>query len=281
MDLYVKIPAIIIGLILLISLLQFFASIHPPRFKSSKTPDDYGLKYERVNFTTSDGLTLRGWWIPRKSNKTVIVTHGYPFDKGNVLSSTKFLNKHYNLLYFDFRYFGESDGSYTTAGYKEQKDFAAAVTFVKGKKKGPIGVLGFSLGAAVPLIENKGISAIVADSSYASLENMIDATFRPFLGFTKLPFVWITRGLARLFFGISISEVSPETSIKDAPAVLIIHGDRDDQIAVENAHTLYAASNKSKTELWIVEGANHGQAHHVTGDAYEKRVLDFFSTHLR
>ena len=42
------------------------------------SPKDYGLKYEEVEFKSTDnsGLTLRGWWIPNDSKNTIIYLHG-------------------------------------------------------------------------------------------------------------------------------------------------------------------------------------------------------------
>ena len=39
--------------------------LYPPQ-KSKLTifPEKFGLRYEKVSFTTKDGLTLRGWFIP-------------------------------------------------------------------------------------------------------------------------------------------------------------------------------------------------------------------------
>ena len=107
-----KLFLILIIFILIISLLQFFINIHPPRYHDKDRPDDYNLKYENVSFTTSDNIKIKAWLVPsKKANATVIIGHGYPFDKGNILPVAKFLYPDYNLLYYDHRYFGESEGA--------------------------------------------------------------------------------------------------------------------------------------------------------------------------
>jgi len=40
--------------------------------------------------------------------------HGYPMDKGNIFGMVSFLAKKYNLLLFDFRAMGKSEGFFTT-----------------------------------------------------------------------------------------------------------------------------------------------------------------------
>lgn len=43
-----------------------------------QTPADYGLPFEEVTFSATDGLQLRGWWIPvQGSDRAVIVMHGH------------------------------------------------------------------------------------------------------------------------------------------------------------------------------------------------------------
>ena len=132
---YIIILIVIIAGIFLFSLLTFLLYIKPPKYYSSVKPSDYNLEYEKVSFKTNDGLTLKGWFIPSShSNATIIVGHGFPFDKGNILPVTKFLNKHYNLFYYDFRSFGESEGKITTIAHKEQEDMLQAISYLKNRK---------------------------------------------------------------------------------------------------------------------------------------------------
>jgi pimeloyl-ACP methyl ester carboxylesterase len=119
----IRIVIIAIGFFFVTSLWGFYISIRPPRVVSSLNPKNLQLDYENVWFKTSDGLTLSGWFVPSKTatKKTLILLHGYPADKGDILPALSFLHKDYNLLLFDFRYLGESEGKYSTAGAEEVK----------------------------------------------------------------------------------------------------------------------------------------------------------------
>jgi uncharacterized protein len=278
---------IILGIIIFIlafSLLTFFLYIHPIKYSTPGNPKTYGLDYEKVEFQTQDGLTLRGWFIPSNhSNATIIVGHGFPFDKANIFPATKFLNKHYNLFYYDFRYFGESDGKITTIGWKEQQDMLDAISYLKTRKdvnKNKIGVLGFSLSAAVPLmLKTNDIKAIVADSSYASLYKAIQRAYFIFPWVSKYPFVWTTSLYSKLFLNINIFKISPEESVKNLETpIFFIHGDKDSQIPVEHSKALH--ENAPNSNLWIVEGAVHGMSFSINKKQYETRVLEFFDKHL-
>jgi len=267
--------------IILFSFLIFYLSIKPGKWPMEFSPESFNLEYENVSFKTSDGLKLKGWFIPGEGNKTIIVMHGYPTNKADVLPFSMFLLKKFNVFLFDFRSFGESQGSYTTAGFREVKDLDAAINYLKDRKDAKnIGALGFSLGGAVALInKNDDLNAIVVDSTYSNLNNMIESMYRSFY-FLKYPFVYMTKMYSKMFFGVYPKDVSPADGIKDIKKpVFIIHGKKDRQIPVNEAYILHEANKDAK--LWIVENADHGYTYALNKEEYEKRVLEFFEKHLK
>jgi dipeptidyl aminopeptidase/acylaminoacyl peptidase len=289
-----------LGFIVFLPLLNFLLGVHPPRFQTDDNPKRYGLDYESVSFPTSDGLTLRGWFIPagtalrERSQQgemswntcaTILVGHGYPFDKANILRHALFLHPRFHLLVFDFRYFGESDGAYTTAGLLETRDVQAAVEYVKSRSDvNPerIGALGFSMSAsAFILTRHPDVKAIVADSPYATLEGLIARQFFFLPGFTKWPLVALTKLYAWLFLGLRVSDAAPAEVVRDLNTpLLLIHGDADSQIPLEHSQTIYANANSDTTQFWIVPEGDHGFAHALEGYRYEVRVRKFFEQHL-
>jgi len=280
---FVKIILYLAFFIILISFLNFYISIHPPKYKTNVTPETFNLNYEEIILKTRDNVRLKAWFIPNnKTNKAVIITHGYPFDKNNIIQATYFLASRFNIFLFDFRYFGESEGRYTTAGYKEVNDFLAAVQFLKDKNFTNIGAIGFSLGAAVILRANSpDIKAIVSDSSYANLDKMVERSYYIFPGIFKLPFVYLTRLYARIFLKINTKDMSPLNDIKKIKVpILFIHGEKDTQIPLENTLLLYEASNKNKTKLWVVPKVDHGMAHFYYQKEYEEKIIKFFEENL-
>jgi dipeptidyl aminopeptidase/acylaminoacyl peptidase len=290
----------IFGLIVFLPLFNLLLGVHPPRFETDDDPKKYGLDYESVSFPTSDGLNLRGWFIPAatvlgeglqqgemawNTCATILVGHGYPFDKANILRHALFLHPRFHLLVFDFRYFGESEGSYTTAGLLETRDVQAAVEYVKSRSDvNPerIGALGFSMSAsAFILTRHPDVKAIVADSPYATLEGLIARQFFFLPGFTKWPLVALTKLYARLLLGVRVSDAAPVDVVRDLNApLLLIHGDADSQIPIEHSQSIYANADHDKTTFWIVPGADHGFAHGLEGSRYEMRVRQFFEQHL-
>lgn len=276
-----KIIIFLIGFILLFSLMQFLISIHPPRYYDHSAPNDFGLEYENVSLTTSDGINIKGWLITSKNaNGTIVISHGYPFDKGNVLPVVIFLYPDYNLLLYDHRYFGESSGSITTVGIREVEDVKAAINFVYKRfgKDEPIALFGFSLSASAMLMTKSNVKAIIADSPYANLELMIKHIYSIFGPF-KYPFVEVTKILGKIFLKTDIRKVSPTVAIKDTNIpIFVIHGDKDTQIPVENAYNLKASN--PDIEIWIVSESDHGQAYILSKDEYERRVKSFLKKHM-
>ena len=263
------------------SLFGLLVSVRPPRIYSSYHPAHFGLPFEDITLKTSDGLDLKGWFIPQtKSDKVIVALHGYPADKGDVLPALLFLNSDYNLLFFDFRYFGGSEGFYTTAGAKEVQDLLAALRFLKERGFQKIGVWGFSLGGAVALMttgESSDIKAIVSESSYAELSLMARETYR-YLSFLKHPLAFLTGLWAKLLLGVDIHEASPAKKIKNSQLpVLLIHSTTDQVIPFSHALLLKEAlRDNPQAEFWFKPGLTHGEL----GGEHEAKIKAFFQKHL-
>src|SRR3990167_2689401 len=281
MQLAIKIALFILLFLILFSLLTFFMSIHPPKIITNLIPSDLGLEYEEITFKSTDGINLSGWLIPNnKAQKTIIVMHGYPADKANLLGIAEFLAKDFNVFLFDFRSFGKSGGRYTTAGYLERNDLLGAIQYLEKEKNiTKIGLYGFSLGGAVALMaEHKNVKAIVTDSAYAKLGNMIKHMYSPFF-ILKYPLAYLTRFYGILFLRIDVDDVNPVDDITNIKVpILLIHAGKDSQIPVGEVYLLHEANKNS--EMWIIENADHGMGHAVNPEEYEERVVGFFKGNM-
>jgi dipeptidyl aminopeptidase/acylaminoacyl peptidase len=275
---------ILLALIFFFLFTSFWAlyrAIKPPKITSTITPKDLSFNYEEVSFTTKDGVTLAGWYVPSRTKtlKTIVLLHGYPADKGDVLPALSFLSRSYNLFLFDFRYLGKSGGGHSTAGAKEVEDLFAAARFLKSRGIEEIGVWGFSMGGAVALMAAKDapeIKAVVSEASYASLDRLAPTLFR--LPILRYPLGYLTGLWARLFLGVDITRVSPAERAKDLTIpILLIHSKNDDVIPFSHA-LLIQESLKSnlRAEFWFEENLAHGQF----GEEYEKRIEEFFEKNL-
>ena len=107
---------------------------------------DLGAPYEDVEFTTSDGLRLKGWYIPSRNGAAVISFPG----RASSQKRAKLLARHgYGVLLFDRRGEGESDGDPNLFGWQGERDVHAAVAFLEGRPDVDperIGGIGLSVG---------------------------------------------------------------------------------------------------------------------------------------
>lgn len=254
-------------------------------------PAELGLDYERVNFTTEDGLRIDGLFVPAKgSTVTVIVCHGWGANKEDIMPSTKFLNSMpgVSLLYFDFRKHGKSEGEISTLGYKEMLDLKAGIEFLEREKREhskKIGLLGFSMGASVALMTasiDKRISVVVADSPFSSMPDAVARYARLYYGFPKFPMVDIALLFTRLRLGVDLNDFSPVKFIsKISPRpVFIIQGGKDLRMPVKEGRVLFEKAGEPKY-LWIAEKAEHMTAYYEYTQEYQAKVGDFFNKYLK
>jgi dipeptidyl aminopeptidase/acylaminoacyl peptidase len=271
----------IAGFLIVLSLFGFYQAIRPTRILSDLMPGDLSLPFESVQFRTSDGIMLRGWLIPSReaTRKTVILLHGYPADKGDVLPSHAFLHERYNLLLFDFRSLGQSEGRYSTAGAREVEDLLAAMEFLKSRGLEQVGVWGFSMGGAVALMavgRAANIKAVVAEASYSSLDAMARNLFPvPIL---RYPLAFLTGIWAKLFLGIDLRDVSPLRMVRQASIpILLIHSPADPVVPFSHALTLQEALKHNRhAEFWFPAGLTHG----ALAPEYQQRIKNFFARNL-
>ncbi|MBC8281414.1 MAG: alpha/beta hydrolase, partial [Chloroflexi bacterium] len=86
------------------------------------TPSDVGLQYEDVRIQTSDGLSLHAWFIPGDPEiapkATWVWFHGNGGNNGYRVDELALAHHRTgaNLFIFDYRGYGESEGSPTEKG---------------------------------------------------------------------------------------------------------------------------------------------------------------------
>lgn len=200
---------------------------HPIPAKATKTPKDYGLEFEEIEFfSKKDQRKLSGWWIPsgiKDSNKTVITAHGYMNERSmegiEGLKIAKVLTKNgYNVLMFDFRNAGKSEGRTTGLGYFEKHDLLSAIDYsIHDKKQKKIALLGWSMGASTAILagcEHPAVSVIIADSPFSDLESFLKENLSYWSKLPKLPFTPIIYHSMRKLHKIDPNEVSPIKNVK-------------------------------------------------------------------
>lgn len=243
---------------------------------------ELGLPYEEVAFPTTEGLTLRGWFIPtdRPEAPAVIYAPATSHDQRSGLSLVSaFHQAGYHVLLFSYRGHAQSDGDRGkfTYGDAESRDVDAAVTFLR-ERKGveQIAAIGHSVGAVSAILSaarNPAIGAVVAVAPFACV-NEVWHTNRPSMvpSFVLKWTLWVvekTRGFDR-------DDICPLKVVEQiAPRpLLVIHGTGDQRITEEQVRRLFDAAEKPKV-LWMVDGATHSGIRTPVLDTLVPDVISF------
>lgn len=262
----------------------------PPVFaQDANNPlTELGLPYEDVTFPTSEGLTLRGWFIPAEqpASPAVLYAPATGHDQRSGLSLVPALHRAgYHVLLFSYRGHGLSEGKKGrfTYGDGESRDVDAAVRFLyetRGVRR--IGVIGHSAGAASAILSaarNPRIGAVVAVAPFNCVEE-VWRTSRPAL---VPPFIldW-TLWVAEKSRGFDRDDVCPLKVVDQiAPRpLLLIHGSDDRRITEAQTRRLFDAAQAPKT-LWSVAGATHSGIRSPVLDELAPRVIAFLDAAWR
>jgi len=284
------IPIIVFALLVAISIVisVIFSGIvlHSMRQPIVTTPEKYGLEYEDVAFKSTDGLTLKGWFIPAepeddKPDKVVILTHPFPFNRhGFLVKNQGWLplfrtdvdllqiapalhRAGYSVLMFDFRNHGESEGGMTGVGLTEYQDVLGAVEYVKSRPSlhaPQIGFASFCMGANSTIVALSKGGELVEDVKFLIAVQPISVSvfFRRYMSNVYTPLSLYLIPIVDRFVqwrgGFAFEEMSPLAYARDVRVpTLVIQAREDPWFEVSDVEGVYDALAGSK-ELWWIEG---------------------------
>lgn len=272
--------------------LKSFSIIRPARMKLACLPDQFRLAYEPVVFPSTDGVALRGWFIPAEGeagSRTIVFCHGWGSNKAELMRDTNFLaGLGYNLFYFDFRASGESAGGTASVGYLETRDLEAAFAWLHANRPeaccGGLALFGLSMGASVAMwgaARRSDVKCLLAENVFLSYTRVVANWGWRRLKVPFYPLIPMILFFVRLKLG---ADPEPHSPVHSAPAVkqpaLFIQGDHDELVPQEEARALYEACGSKEKDLWTVTGAGHAKCAEVGGEAYRRKVAEFFRAHL-
>lgn len=246
--------------------LELLMTFRPDRMtaQESKSP---AAGAEIVWFNSGDGTRLNGWFFESQTKPaaaTIIFCHG---NGGNISSvgwmGQRFAKHGFNVLLFDYRGYGASEGVVADESGLYADGDAAVAYVVKNKGVRPEQILlyGHSLGTTVAAdVASRGTYGAVVLESGLSSASSVAATALPWLP------AWLH------FLGRNRFESARKLASVKSP-ILIAHGDPDKTIPTDEGRRLFAAANEPK-KLMIVPGAGHvvfGSA----GEPYLSQVEQF------
>ncbi len=235
-----------------------------------------------VTMTSDDGIALSGLLFLRKNAKrTMLLCHGWLMNKERLRPFASMF-EHDNMLFFDFRAHGESQGNYTSIGHHEKNDVIAAFKFLQTHpetKHLPIFGLGISMGA-VSLVSAAAtglpFAGIIVDSAFGSLDQVIADTFTRKTGFPTFPFATVCQKLYDYFAGCPAESVGAShwLTTLEVP-LLIIHSKQDYLARFDVCKKLYEQAKTCLKNFWIVENGIHGRIHKDQTTEYSHQVSQF------
>jgi dipeptidyl aminopeptidase/acylaminoacyl peptidase len=233
---------------------------------------------ESVWFNSADGTRLHGWFLSASGVRpqdapTILHAHG---NAGNIESHIGFTDylpaAGFNLFIFDYRGYGQSEGSPRKRSPLIEDTNAAlnAILARPDVDRNRIGLYGQSLGGSIGLcvMANRAeIRCAVVESAFTSWRDMAA---------TVLGGGAISQTLASLMIDDTCRADDAISQINRP--VLLLHGTTDSIISIDQSRRLKEAGGDSVTLIELPGGD-----HNSLRDSHphiERFVIDFFTTHL-
>ena len=207
-----------------------------------------------------DGLTLRGWSCAAIGERrgSIVYLHGVADNRSSAVGVIdRMTRRGFDVIAYDSRAHGRSDGTICTYGFYEKRDLARVIDTLPA---GPVVLIGTSLGAAVAIqgaAGNGRVSGVVAAEAFSDLRTV--ATERaPRMLLPPL----ITRAfhVAEERGRFDVASVSPADVARSIRVpVLLIHGADDVETRPEHSKRIFAALAGPK-QLLLVPHAGHNQS---------------------
>ena len=259
-----------------------------PDRNNGKTPQSFGLAYQPIEFHSSDGVLLKGWYVPAgpTAHGTIIYCHGRNRSRVEMLPMEVYGHSlGYNGLLFDFRDSGESGGKIGSLGYLERLDAIAAVDYALKQEHAarPIVLWGVSMGAAASLMaasDSPDVAAVISDSSFLSFRHVIVHHAHLFFHIPSFPIVDEAIYLSAWRAGFWPSEFDLTKAVDriNPRPILFIAVEGDKRITPEVARELYSHSNSPKKAILVVPGHRHGEGFTSEHELYEQAVKKFLAS---
>ena len=205
-------------------------------------------------------------------HRYMILVHGFSSDRYILLKQAyEFAKRGFNILMFDQRAYGKSEGEYTTFGFKEHLDLIQWINTLKElDASAKIGLYGVSMGAVSVMLAlgtklDNAVCFAVEDSGYASLEAQLSYSLSKHqVRFKNLVF--------------SFEDVKASEALKrnDIP-ICFVHAKDDEVVLYDNASELYYA-NHGKKAIYPISSSGHAYACYE--DDYFDDLMEFIEKYI-
>lgn len=269
-------------------------------------------------FHAADGPRLHAdFWAQAVASPTIVICHGYRASRANMRSLAALeYALGYNVLTFDFRGHGESEGIVTAGDVAGVRDLQAALALARQQPEtlpGKICVHAFSIGASVALLTlpHRDVFALIADSPYARMDEVLRRVIgwrlftsrfnqrhclRKLASLLPWSLVVVTNLVFRMRFGYSLihaidknfeywnmlSQPKPVDAASASTPVLLIHALGDQLTPISHACHFVSKAQRCdiSLEAYFVNSAVHCGAFQQYPQQYMTMLQHFLSYHL-
>ena len=212
---------------------------------------------------TEDGVTLHGWFAPADSPiATLVMSHGNAGNLSHRLYLLRALQRTgFNVLIYDYRGYGRSEGSPDEAGiYADGRaafDYALTQPGIDARR---LILWGTSLGGAVAVdvATHRPAAGLILEATFSSAKDVARVAY-PFLP-------------VHFFIRTELNSVEKIKGVRIP--LLVLHGNHDSIIPIGLGRRLYEAANAPK-QFHTIEGADHNDTWVVGGEIYFDTVKRF------
>ncbi len=257
-----------------------FAFIATHRARADVEAPDLGRTGRQVTLRTSDGLRLRGTYVPSRNGAAIIV---FPGREQTASRARMLVRNGYGVLVLDRRGEGASDGDFNSLGYGGVPDVLAAARYLRERpdvRGDRVGGLGLSVGGELMLeaaAQSTDLRAVVSEG--AGLRSYREQRDTPGNGhWTTFPF-WVAASAATAVFGNAaippgLTSLTPRISPRPLFLIWATNGNAEEV----NARYLEAAGQPKQG--WEIPESAHVGGLAARPAEYERRVVAFFDEAL-
>ena len=238
---------------------------------------EIAVKIEKISFSSHGQAVVGSLHLPDiEKSPCVIVSHGLFSNKDSekyISLGDRFPRKGIALLRFDFRGCGESKGKISESTLSDRlEDLNMAIGFVRSHPhiSPRFGLMGSSLGGYISLIKAAGdedIRAVVTWATPFTLVGLEEKKGEGELGSLGDDF----------FQDIKVHDLT--SALGKVVNCLVIHGDHDELVPVEQARMIYEYLNEPK-KMEIIEGGDHRLTHPGHRERAIETTLQWFERYL-
>jgi pimeloyl-ACP methyl ester carboxylesterase len=298
---------LVLGLIGFVAWLVYGVT-HPPQHAYIVTPENFvmlsnrGLNATDETWTNRDGTSARGWLLRgTEGAPAIILLHHYGADRSWFLNLGVKISETTNctVLWPDLRGHGQNPPvDWTSFGSREALDVLAALDYLRTLKtpqgnrliSDQAGIYGVELGAYNALLaatRDKGVQALALDSVPASPDDILNSAVRNHSALDNGLLRFLTRIGTRFYFSGNYQNKAAceaASQIDATTSVLLLAGSDAPALRDTTNALISCFSNSSKVEVHSdlsLTGRRLAPATGEQGEAYDRRVIEFFNRTLR